>query len=181
VATLQRELGDPQQVLVIQSGSVPPQIYASMLPDNTVAVTSNGFIHIDGSGNITNSSAMIFANAAKFSVRGAATTMTLLDALFSGLLGIYLLIVGILVLRQHRRGRGLQMVYAVLKIPVAILAAIGWMWTIADVNNGTLSGGWLQFWLWTFMAIGLIYPIALLIVLQLRGVREYYSDVRTTA
>jgi hypothetical protein len=55
------------------------------------------------------------------------------------------------------------------------------MWTIADVNNGTLSGGWLQFWLWTFMAIGLIYPIALLIVLQLRGVREYFSDVRTTA
>jgi hypothetical protein len=100
--------------------------------------------------------------------------MTLLDALLGGLLAIYLLVVGILVLRQHRKARGLQTIFAILKIPLAILAAIGWTWTIDDANAGTIPAGQLKFWLVLFLVIGLAYPIVLLFVVQMRSVRDYY-------
>jgi hypothetical protein len=179
LATLKRELSDPDQQVVITGGNNAPMLYATMMPDNSVSIAGNGFLQIDPNGNVINSTAQMMTAMSKFSVRGAATAMTLLDAILSIGLSIYLLVVGILILKQNRRGRGMLTGYALLKIPVAVLAAIGWMWTIQDANAGTLPPGLVQFWLWMFLAIGLAYPIILLIVVQTRTVREYYNAVRT--
>ncbi|CAN5575923.1 hypothetical protein BH09PLA1_BH09PLA1_34590 [soil metagenome] len=173
LATLKRELSDPAQRL-ITPGARRQRLNVSMLADNSVSIFAGGFIQIDRAGNITTTSATMAASA--FRIRSTATAMTLLDAVLAGLLAIYLLVVGILVLRQNRRGRGLQIIFAVLKIPIAILAAIGWMWTISDANAGAISSAQLKAWLWTFIAIGLLYPIGLLIAMRTRSVREYYRD-----
>ena len=147
VTALKNELSDPNQVLVAPRSN-PAAISASITPDGTLSVFGNSYIQIDSSGNVSNSAKLMMAAAARMAVRGAASTMTLLDALFSGALSIYLLVVGILVLRQTQRGRGLQMTYAILKVPVAVLAAIGWIWTIQDLSGGAVTSGQSTFWLW---------------------------------
>jgi hypothetical protein len=177
LTTLQTDLSDPRQTLVLPDGA-GTRISATILPDGSARVTGgNGFVEIDPAGRVIRSTGMMMTTMSRFAVRGTTSAMTLLDALLSGALAIYLLVVGILVLRQHRRGRAMLRAFAIVKIPIAVLGAIGWVWTIEDANAGAVSAGWLQFWLWTLLAIGLIYPIALLIVLSTRTVREYYSKV----
>ncbi|MBC8106550.1 MAG: hypothetical protein H7Z14_08170 [Anaerolineae bacterium] len=175
MAALKNELSDRDQTLVFKN-SGQPNLYVSIMPDKSARIAGGAsFIQIDPAGNVSDAASIMMANMSKFSIRPAASAMTLLDAILAGLLAIYLLIVGILVLRQNRRGRGMQMIFAVLKIPIAVLAAIGWMWTIQDANAGAISSGQLKAWLWTFLVIGLVYPITLLIVLRTRAVREYYN------
>ena len=153
LTALRNELSDPDQNLSLPSR---PQLNVTVLNDGMAHVTGQQFIQIDPAGNVINAAAIVMANMSKFAVRPAASAMTLLDAIFAGLLAVYLLVVGILVLRQSRRGGGMQMAFAILKIPIAILAAIGWMWTIEDANaGGHYRQGNSRLWLWFFLAIGL--------------------------
>lgn len=177
MAALKDELSDPEQNLIAKNPG-KPNLHVSMMPDKSARIAGGAsFIQIDPAGNVTDAASIMMGNMSKFAIRPAASATTLLDAILAGLLAIYLLVVGILVLRQNRRGRGMQMIFAVLKIPIAVLAAVGWMWTIEDANAGAISSGQLKAWLSFFLAIGLSYPIALLIVLRTRAVRDYYGGV----
>jgi hypothetical protein len=111
-------------------------------------------------------------------------------------LAIYLLVIGILVLRDVRAGWKLHWWYVALKIPLVIvsLAASWYVWqgfrtsinTFLAANPppgaarpppvplGGIMGGWLTF----FAALALAYPIALIFVLNSRTVRDYYGSVR---
>jgi len=121
--------------------------------------------------------------ATPYHVRSAATAITMLDAALSAALAIYLLVVGILVLRQHPRGRMLQTIFAILKIPLAIVCAIGWLWAITDhytTGYGAVASPGTQFavaqlWMVVFLVAGLAYPIAVLVVMRSRTIKDYYA------
>jgi hypothetical protein len=126
------------------------------------------------------------ANGAALAVAGFAT-------LASGLLAAYLLVAGILVLRDSPRGRKLHLIYAWIKIPLALACALSAWWLVnsyleAANSQAAAAGG--ATWMMNPLAsrlgvqetvlavLGVIYPIALLIVMQARGVKEYYGGVR---
>src|ERR1700733_792297 len=97
------------------------------------------------------------------------------------ILAIFLLICGILVLRNSRRGRRLHLAYAGIKIPVEIIATCGYVWMMSGLVSGMPSAttpglGFMK----TFMVISSIvpgaiacaYPIALLIVINWQSVKQ---------
>jgi hypothetical protein len=110
-----------------------------------------------------------------------------LESLLSFALAIYLLIIGILTLRQSPRGASLHRMYIFLKIPLAIAGALCWMWMINTIVVGFLKAGGPMapaasaiFWAYSTPGIvqavlGCIYPLALIFALSGRTVREYYN------
>jgi hypothetical protein len=179
ITALRNELSDPNQMLVLP-GSINSPIGVSMSSQGALQLTARSYLEIDPAGNVMNSTQMVMRTMSRSTVRPTAGVMTLLDTLFSGALAIYLLVVGILVLRQNHRGRGLQLVFAVLKLPVAVLAAIGWIWTFHDLSGKAMSFEARAFWFAVLLLIGIAYPLFLLIALNTRAVREYYGGVTTT-
>ena len=85
-------------------------------------------------------------------------------------LAAYLLVAGILTVRQARRGRLLHWLYVAVKIPAAIGAIVAgaWLWNSVKGGGGLFSP-------WAVPAgLGLIYCVVLVPVLATRSVREYY-------
>ena len=101
---------------------------------------------------------------------GAAMGGVLATAVGQLALAVYLLVIGILTLRQSPRGRQLHWVFVGLKVPIAVAAAaaVGWLWP--SLSGGT--GGW-NWWAVPALA-GLAYPVALALVLRGRSARDYY-------
>ena len=114
--------------------------------------------------------------------------MAIIESILSGLLAIYLLICGILILRQHNASAKMHVIYAVLKIALVILGAIGWTQLLSDwtttsyVTRGSVATGGLTS-VWIGVMIGAVlsvaYPIALLIALRTKTAREYFQSART--
>ena len=103
--------------------------------------------------------------------------MIAFESLASLGLSILLLVAGILVLRQRSRGRWLHFLYAWLKIPIAIVGGLGIWWfgiSLAGATGGS-SLNWFVVVTFVMIAISIAYPIALLIMLRLRSVRDYYA------
>jgi hypothetical protein len=96
-------------------------------------------------------------------------------------LAVYLLVCGILTLRQSARARRLHLVYAFIKIPLSITAGVASAWVMRDMMSGFAGAAGappLQVTLFTGFVpvlLGCAYPVALLIALNLRWVREYYN------
>jgi hypothetical protein len=96
----------------------------------------------------------------------------------------FLLVSGIVVFTRSRRPRRLHLIYAALKIPLAICAGIvamqmtAWWMSMIRVSGGPpmpnasilgiFSGG-----MTTVLAC--IYPVALLIVMNVRSVKDFYA------
>ena len=120
------------------------------------------------------------------SLDSTALAMVFSEAALSGLVAIYLLVIGILTLRGVRLGGRLHLIYVFLKLPLIGLAGYGWMKLQAsfDVvmpgNFGSSAMRPIQLNLWsspttlTPMVLSLIYPIALLILLRTKTVRDFY-------
>lgn len=122
-------------------------------------------------------------------VNQTSCSLGLAEAIVSGLLGIYLLVIAILSLRQNSIGRKFYLIYIALKIVcgvVAIVAFGGIISSLSATSNGAFSvaqsmsqvfGGFATAAL-TFSIIGLIYPIAILLVLTLnKTARDYYRSM----
>jgi hypothetical protein len=197
IATFTRELQDPNQALITATGNPgksTPQLVNVMVQTDGSALfqTRTGFVNVAANGGLlfSSSSAARWAAGGRgppFKVNGAAATLALVDAIGGLLLAILLLIAGILALRQSARGRGLHLIYALAKIPLVILGAIGWWWLVNDMYKsmsstmGVPMGGAFRSMAavsTAFAVIACIYPIALLIVLNLKSVREYYASAR---
>jgi hypothetical protein len=121
-------------------------------------------------------------------VNGSAMAVTLFASTVALGLAVYLIVCGSLVLRESRRGRKLHLIYAALKIPIAIAAGVGVWWVTKDFMNAgrdnpglsaidTMAGAIAVTHI-MLAALGLVYPLALLIALQSRTVKDYYSDGR---
>lgn len=117
-------------------------------------------------------------------ISGTSITLQTISSVLAALLAIVLLIAGILTLRARPSGRRLHLWWAVLKIGASVLAAIALYYFYYDLLSGqpTGTGGPPTAGVSIMMAVfsfvfALLYPIAVLIVMNVRSVRNYLSSV----
>lgn len=194
---LTKELQKPNQPYIQAArGSQPPvrqvQMVNMQFDSSAQVFTRQGFVVISPSGQITSSSTMNPAAAfSRFHIRPSASVLTILATALGLALSIYLLVVGIFTLRQRPGARRLHLIYATLKIPLAILAAVGWFLLISDLTQSfsgvaamappgataptpsASTAGALTFAI-IFGLAAIAYPVALLIVMNTLNVRAYY-------
>ncbi len=113
--------------------------------------------------------------------------LAIAEAAVSGLLAIYLLVIAILTLRQSGTSRKLFIIYGVLKVLCGIAGIVAFAWMMSSLTAAADPTGFAQSMVagfkatssaaLTLTAIGLAYPIAVLIILMLsKSAREYYSS-----
>ena len=164
--------------------------YAYAAPDGTTTVyLQSGTVTLGPQGQITAQGPMgMMGTASPTRLNAPAVGLVAFTSILSVALAVYLLVVGILVLRQSPRGRRLLYLFAALKIPLAIAAGIGfaWMWsTVGQDDPGPWGGAadpdaaqTIKVWGGVLAVLGCIYPVALLVALRTRAVKDYYNDVR---
>jgi hypothetical protein len=193
---LTQTLANPnEQLIVPMAGGVDPAteiVSFVTAPDGSVTmVTQHGtmvsMIALDSAGLVTNS---MTTNNGAFggggnpfgNINPAAMTLAVLAAVGSFILAVYLLICGIMVLRQSPRGGTLHWIYIALKIPLEIFSGVAiWYFfsqmisSVATFGGGRAVNPGFTGMMAVPVALGCIYPIALLFVLSSRTVREYYA------
>jgi hypothetical protein len=197
------QLQAPGQQMITPAAT--PQLTASQvtmamaMPDGSMSINSNtgGWV-FDPNGNITSSWSFNATTGAWGTTAAGGGTATVnpfagfnrgslaliaAECLASLALAILLLVAGILVLRQSNRGRWLHLVYAWLKIPVAVVGGLGVWWFFSSfiTSRGGPPGSLVGFVIMSLIMIGVsvAYPIGLLIALRTRAVREYYASAGT--
>ena len=149
--------------------------------------TGQGMLVIDQGGNVTSS--MTWGGAGggfagpQINLNMKAAVASIICAVLGLALAIYLLVIGILMLRQHPRAGRLHKIYAGIKIPLAIAAGFAWpmFWmSINPAGTGTgsspMSAALITACVITIL-VGIAYPIFVLIALRTRSVREYFAAV----
>jgi len=131
------------------------------------------------------------------SLNKTAATLAMLEAMLSMVLAVYLLIIGIVTLRDSRSGAKLHWVYVVVKIPLAVLAVVAYSMVASSLVSGMNAaaaaaaaapggapavapgaGGMATFWVILLGVASFAYPLALVPVLLTKTVRKYYSPAR---
>lgn len=186
VAALRTELSKPDQRLVTP-GASSSMVFANVVRGNATIQFNRGTTLVLGpQGQVISSGAMAFP---RFSISAKTAGLVIGEAAASFALAIYLLIVGILAFRPGRRVPLLLRIYAVLKIPLTLLAGVGvplMVYQLADsamkstANTGGVPAAPLPtgpFFGWGIgiALLGLAFPVALLIVLGTRTCKAYYS------
>jgi hypothetical protein len=172
-------------------------ITSTILGDGSVMVfTSEGQVRISPVGIVTSrtlyhpsptSPPTLNFNTTPFGgpshVSRPAVILVVAEAAASILLSIYLLVIGILTLRQSPSGRRLHIIYGVLKIPLAIACGVGWCWIVGGLfssipnNGGNMPIQVVRLVLLLFATgAAVIYPIALFIAFSTPTVHRYYAS-----
>ena len=174
-------LSAPGQLLVTPGAAQGAVISTYTQPDKSAVVVfaNGGSVTLGPQGAVVNVTVM--PTFTGFSINPVALGLMMVTSLLLMALAVYLLICGILTLRQSPRGRRLHLVYAFIKIPLSVTAGVASAWVMRDMMAGfggaagappvqvaLFSGGVPIF-------LGCAYPVALLIALNLRWVRQYYS------
>jgi hypothetical protein len=119
-------------------------------------------------------------------VEARSCSLAVIEALISGLLAIYLMVIAIMSFRQTGMGRKFWIIYALLKIPLSILALVAFGWMISSMNVANDPTGIATSMMSGFKGmaatsqvlagIGLAYPIAILLTLALsKTARDFYK------
>jgi hypothetical protein len=185
LAALRKYLADPTQELAVRSvpSQNPPQITAfAQDADSTMLYsTSGGWILMDTKGNVTGSPRRPAAMwGARGGMRGTPlpTSVKILAAIESGtsaLLSVALLVISIFVLRYHPRSRKWLLWYVSLKLLSVGVGAVAMfllmhsaqIWSSGGASVGTI----------VYAGIALVFPVLVLILMNLRSVRNYYVSV----
>ncbi len=128
-------------------------------------------------------------NTATVKEEKSLAAFLLFEALAAGALAIYLFVAGILVLRSTLASRKLHWIYLCIKIPLALLAiaATARLWSAyreaARLNPTSDYGAEKGMAMGVLIAtsLALLYPIALMVVLRSRGVKDYYVQAKEDA
>lgn len=197
-AQLAAVLGTPGQAYLAPAATIPEvtsqvQTVSVHGVGNDLQVTihmQQGVLALDAAGNTVSSStwsntALAGTTAPMLNVHTTAAIAALICAVLSLALAIYLLVIGILMLRQHPRGARLHKIYAWLKIPTAIVGGIAWVMLWTSIIASTAPAGSAGAVTPTIITgsviaivVGCLYPVALLIALQVKSVREYFAAVQ---
>jgi hypothetical protein len=115
-------------------------------------------------------------------INPAYLTAMAVTAVVSLGLAVYLLICGIMALRQSPRARRWHLIYAGIKLPLAVAGAVAsalvardMMASIGAAGPGASTWGFSLFSGAVPLVLGCAYPIALLIALNLKQVKDYYA------
>lgn len=181
-AAIRTALSAPNQQLVTP-GNTMPVLSANRQPNGNVMVQfDSGMISMGPQGQVLFQSSNTFGPGSMMHIKGTTFAMIEVDAVGSVALAIYIFVLGILLFRMSSRMPRLLRIYALLKIPLAILAGIAWplmVYEIAASSGATgSSANWAYFiWGGTVTVLGCAFPIGLLIALRAKSVREYFSPV----
>jgi hypothetical protein len=152
--------------------------------DTTAVLDVNGQMTSTFSGSVSTTG---FMNSPPRFNRNAVGWTILLNCGQLGL-AIYLLICGIFTLRSSSFvGRRMHWIYVGIKLPIAIAAGVVtyglWSDFFTSLSAAKPAGVSPMGAIWFTLpaVLGLIYPVALIVLLNLRGVRGYYSAARYAA
>jgi len=127
------------------------------------------------------------ASAAQYKRLAMPSMLVGLEALLSAAVAAYLIVAGILTLRNSLSGARLHWIYLILKLPLALIAGglTWWLWSeFLTVQSTNPSSGFASFAAITAL-IGIVfaalYPLALIFILQSRTVRDYYKSASEDA
>lgn len=186
--SLRRELAKPNQGLVTPTGTSPVISVVTQANGNLAIYFDTGnMLILDPRAKVILSGPMPMPN---FGVSASLATMNTIEAIASIGLAIYLLIVGIMVLRGSFLAPRLLRIYALIKIPLAIvggvgLTMLGYALSNALTNNLAMGmsgspaspkAGYIMAGVVATL-LGLALPIGLLIALRSKTVRNYYNAV----
>ena len=187
VNTLQSLLAVPGQQLVPPATAQGAVSSSFSDPSGQVTlVFSNGSMLMLGpQGNILSQTSPAAFAATSMSISPWAVAAFIATAVVSAGLAVLLLVAGILMLRHTPIARRLHLIYAWLKIPAAVAGGVSFAYVMYEMMNGfgAAAGtpariGWgTAAWAGIPAALSCIYPVALLIALNTRSVREYYHSV----
>jgi hypothetical protein len=184
LASLTAALQDPNQQLVTPANAWSP-IRSVMVNEGEVFVwLSDGFVTLDPQGK-AQINPMNNGPPLKFSVNSKAFGLGELDAVVSLALAALLMVAGVCTLRQSPTARRYLLIYALVKIPLAILGTAALVWMnyefIASASAGNSSGpqaSGVAMVVAMIGGLGIVFPVALLLALQTRGAREYFGAAR---
>jgi hypothetical protein len=195
LAALRNLLNTPGQQYVSRVTVSSAIRSASVMPDGSVFINfPGGFAQLGPQGQVTNTMTTGFGPATPFpfggggkavKINGGAMALAAFEVIASFGLAVYLLVSGILVIRNSPRGRKLHLIYAAIKIPITILGGLGVWWLLTGFfSSMTTASGMPNPGAGMSMSVGiqtavmctlaLIYPVALLIVMQTQAVKDYY-------
>lgn len=155
---------------------------ATVQPDGqALVVFSDGMLAIDAAGMIVQQSTNDISGV---TIDPVGLTLLIGESIAALLLAAFLLVAGILVLRNSPRSQAFLWAYAIVKLPMALLGGVAFAWVMGDVVSGIsrASGGTSIERMTGFAvfigAAGAIYPVALMITLSTPTVREYFAAER---
>jgi hypothetical protein len=166
------ELADDHAVFAPTDGGEVVRVYDGTM---TIAVDEQD-IQPAGAAVTTMPTTMPAINAPTISNR--AIMLSVLDAVVSCILAIFLFICGLFVLRDSMAARRMHIGWAIVKTALAALGGFSVWMMISDLASNNPGGAdMLMAAMMSVLAVAvaLIYPIAVLIVMNARSVRDYYS------
>jgi hypothetical protein len=180
LATLRRELRDRVPALVSPGTSYQPARMVSNPPAGPVTLhLTNGSIVINAAGSVV----AWRSNAVhQVTLSPVAGVLMIGEFFTSAVLAVFLLVAGILLLRDSPRAAGMHWLYALAKLPVAVLGGVTFAWVTTELSSGLgrLGGGppspgQPHALAWVLAVAAAAYPVVLLCVLPSRTVRDYLA------
>jgi hypothetical protein len=188
VQALAGQLQSGDQKLITPTASVAEAVQqvqsAQVLPDGTVAITTQtDTVSFGPKGEvfpgITQASVFSQPKILPLNIARRDTTLMNLDCLLGLLISAFLLTIGIMLTRNSALARKLHLGYAVFKLLLVALTCYSWymVWNevINNPNNPQPDPNAPFAVMCIFGLPGAIYPIILLIVLNLRSVRQFFA------
>jgi len=154
-------------------------LFFSTTSSTVVTTTTTGTVVVVGGGGPATAGATTMATTTFASPRPPTRVviLALLNCLLHLGVAAYLLMIGILLLRDSRHGRTQHLAYAWFKLFLVVVAVwSNWAWynaQFAGLPGGSSTVAVVMMSV-LFVVPGAIYPIALLIVMNTRSVRTYY-------
>lgn len=171
--------------LVSSQMAYSPIRLAMIQPDGqAIIVFSSGTVVLDSAGVAVNQTSNDFQEV---TIDPIGLTLLTGEMIAAAALAVLLLTTGILTIRNSPKAQTLHWVYALLKLPVAIVGAVAFAWVAGDLFGGvnrmsnTADENWFAtVALWIGIA-GAIYPLIVIAVLCVPVVRDYFGVERAKA
>jgi hypothetical protein len=185
LAAVATALAKPDQQFVTSSTLWSPVSVAMMQPDGSVILKMNGgYLIIDSQGQVSD---QMPTGMPKVRLDPMPIALVVAESVASLAAAVFLLVSGIFLLKESPRGRRLHQIFALIKIPLAVIAVTGFSWMMSDLasnmrrfpGSSAPSEGFVTFGT-VLSAAGLIYPIVLLIIMHTKTVRDYYRTMTTS-
>jgi hypothetical protein len=183
VQALQGLLSAPGQQLVppgSSQGAISAVYNGGGSSPAVVQFAAGGSVTLSPTGAVTN--VMTMPVMPTIAINPLYLTTMAVSAIASMGLAVYLLVCGILALRQSQRARRWHLIYAGIKIPLAIVGAVASALVMRDMFGSMGAAGGASPTLGFSLGVGAVplvlgcaYPVALLIALNLKQVKDYYA------
>jgi hypothetical protein len=186
VKAVQAELSKPNQLLVTAGRAAPVPAVVSQPGGNvTVYFNTGNTLVLGPAGQVVSSGPPPMP---KFNVNTGLALLVMIEAILSAALAIYLIVVGIIVLRGSFHAPRLLRIYGWTKIVLAIVAGVG-MGTMmyqfysgmsnmpGVAGSGASLGPIGAIYGIVLGLLGLAFPIGVLIALRSRTVQSYFNAV----